>query len=713
MRRSGASLILALAAAGTPGHALAQSGPAGPSGAGAAPTELPGLTVEGRRERGDGPVEGYRATRTTSATRTDTPIREIPQSISVVPRQVAEDTAATRVEDLLGYAGGVTRQNNFGGQTLFNYAVRGFATGEFYRNGFPVNRGYQSTPDIATIERVEVLRGPASLLYGRGDPGGTFNIVTRQPLPFASYGGTGLFDHRGSLRGVLDATGPLDRDGNVAYRLTGVAENSRSFREFVETDRLLVAPALSWRATPDTTVTLEAEFLRNDQTFDRGVVAVNNRLGAVPIRRFLGEPNQGRIRTENAMAQLRVEHRINNDWTLRVGGQYLGGTLAGFSVEANRLLADGRSLARERRFRDYDWGDLDIQANLVGRFSTGPIRHTLLVGAELELYRNREILTRSNPATAPFALDIFSPAYGRPPPALTRRGDTLEQARTLAFYAQDQVEITPRLKAVAGVRVENFDQDFTQRAGGVASPQNRTAVTPRVGLIYDLAPSVSAYASVGRSFLPNRGGDAFGRSFAPEEGIAYEVGTKLDLLDGRLGVTAALFQIEKENVQTADPANTGFNIAAGEARSRGFDVSVAGELAPSWRVIGGYAYVDAEVTRGDAVLRAGSPLLNVPRHSASLLSVYEFGEGPLTGLGVGGGFTHVGSRSGENGNRAFRLPAYTTVDALAYYKVTENVRVNLNVLNLFDKEYYERSVSNVWVAPGAPRTVLGSVAFRF
>lgn len=713
MHRAPLVLTAALALGGLSLPASAQA-PSTPPAAAQPVTELPALEVEGQaiRERGDGPVQGYRATRTTSATRTDTPIREIPQSISVVPRQVAEDTAATRVEDLLGYAGGVTRQNNFGGQTLFNYAVRGFTTGEFYRNGFPVNRGYQSTPDIATIERVEVLRGPASLLYGRGDPGGTFNIVTRQPLPFPSYGGTGLFDHRGSLRGVLDATGPLDQEGNVAYRLTGVAENNRSFREFVETDRLLVAPALSWRATPDTTVTLEAEFLRNDQTFDRGVVAVNNRLGAVPIRRFLGEPNQGRFRTENAMAQLRVEHRINNDWTLRVGGQYLGGTLAGSSVEANRLLADGRSLARERRFRDYDWGDLDIQANLVGRLATGPIRHTLLVGAELELYRNREILTRSNPA-APFALDIFSPAYGRPPPAPTRRGDTLEKARTLALYAQDQVEITPRLKAVAGVRVENFDQDFTQRAGNVASPQNRTAVTPRVGLIYDLAPSVSAYASVGRSFLPNRGGDTFGRSFAPEEGIAYEVGTKLDLLDGRLGVTAALFQIEKENVQTADPANTGFNIAAGEARSRGFDVSVAGELAPSWRVIGGYAYVDAEVTRGDAVLRAGSPLLNVPRHSASLLSVYEFRDGPLAGLGVGGGFTHVGSRSGENGNRAFRLPAYTTVDALAYYKVTENVRVNLNVLNLFDKEYYERSVSTVWVAPGAPRTVLGSVAFRF
>lgn len=679
-----------------------------------APIELPMLDVEGRsfRERADGPVEGYRATRSGSATRTDTPIQEIPQSISVVPRQVLEDLGSTRVESALDYAGGIARQNNFGGQTLFEYGVRGFTTSEFYRNGFPVNRGYQAAPDAATIERVEVLRGPAALLYGRGDPGGTFNIVTRQPQDVAQYGLTGQTDSRGSLRGTVDAGGPLDAAGRFLYRLGAGRENTRSFREFVVTDRQFLAPNLTWRLSPETTITLEAEFLRNDQTFDRGVVAVRNRLGAIPRSRFLGEPNGGRIRNENAMTQLRLDHRLSNDWTLRVGGQYLGGSLTGNAIENSSLLGDGRSLVRERRFRDFEWTDFDLQASLVGQFATGPLRHTLSLGVEYENYRNREILLRSNPASAPYVIDIYNPAYVRTAPALTRRSDTLERTTTYAAFVQDQIAITPRLKAVAGVRLERFEQDFVQRATATASPQDHTAVTPRLGLIYDLTDQVAVYASAARSFKPNRGGDAAGRSFAPEDGVAYEAGVKLDLLQSRLGITAALFQIEKENVLTPDAANAGFSVAAGEARSRGFDVSVSGNLTPAWRIIGGYAYIDAEITR-DNLLRPGTPLVNIPRHSGSLLNVYEIQDGRLAGLGLGGGVTFVGARAGDASGSGFRLPSYTTVDALAYWRINENLRVNLNVTNLFDKDYYDRSVSSVWVSPGAPRTALASVSMRF
>ncbi len=672
---------------------------------------LPELAVTAAGERGDGPVDDYRATRSVSATRTDTPIREIPQSISVVPRAVLEDTAAVRVDAALDYVGGVARGNNFGGQTLYEYNVRGFATGEYYRNGFPMNRGYQGSPDTAAIERLEVLRGPASLLYGRGDPGGTLNIVTKQPVAENSAVLGGLFGSHGLWRGTIDTTGALRADGSISYRLNGAAEGGGSFRGHVESSRQYLAPAFTWQVSPDTTFTLEGEFLHNERTFDRGVVAYGNRPGVVPRDRFLGEPEVGNIRNTSGLGQLRFDHRINNDWSLRGGAQYFGGTLDGRAVEPSSLLADGRTLRRELRQRDFAWNDLNIQLNLVGRFTTGPVGHTLLAGIEYERYHNREILRRSNPGVSPFAIDILGPVYSQRLPALTRRTDTLENSNTYAAYLQDQISLTNRLKLVAGIRVEHFDQDFAQRNTGTASPQAQTAATPRVGLIYELTSNVSTYASYAQSFRPNRGGDISGRSFSPEKGEAYEVGAKFDLFSDRLSATAALFHITKENVLTANPADTTYSIAAGEVRSRGFDLTLAGNPMPGWRVIGGYAYIDAEVTR-DATLRPGTRLLNVPRHSASLLNVYEFQAGTLEGLGVGSGINLVGSRAGDTVGSTFRLPAYATVDLLAYYKIGDRVRLNLNVNNLLDRTYYDRSYNSVWVSPGAPLTVLGGVTIR-
>lgn len=673
--------------------------------------EVPEVAVTGRAERGDGPVVGYQATSTLSATRTDTPIREIPQSISVVPRAVLEDLSAVRIDAALDYAGGIARGNNFGGQTFYEYNVRGFATGEYYRNGFPLNRGYQASPDPAGIERLEVLRGPASLLYGRGDPGGTLNIVTKQPQAdsFAVIGG--LFGSNGLRRGTIDAAGALRADGTITYRLNGAVESGGSFRDQVDGSRQYVAPAFSWQVSPDTTLTVEGEFLRSDRTFDRGVVALGNRPGIVARGRFLGEPDVGDILNTSGLGQIRFDHRLNNAWSLRGGVQYFGGTLEGLAVEPSSLRPDGRTLRRELRERNFNWSDVDAQINLTGTFTTGPVTHTVLAGLEYEHYTNREVLNRSNPNAAPFAIDIFNPAYGQALPSLTRRSSTLERTDTIAGFVQDQIAVTDRLKVLAGVRVEHFDQGFTQRVTGTSSPQTQTAVTPRVGVVYDLTPEVSAYASYARSFRPNRGGDIGGRAFSPEEGQAFEVGTKLDLFDNRLSATAAMFHITRENVLTADPADSAFSIAAGEVRSRGFDLTLAGNLTPGWRVIGGYAFIDAAVTR-DNTLRPGSRLLNVPQHAGSLLNVYEVQEGKLQGLGLGAGVNVVGSRAGDTLGSGFRLPYYATVDLLAYYKVNERVRVNLNVNNVFDKGHYDRSYSNVWVSPGAPLTVLGGLTIR-
>jgi iron complex outermembrane receptor protein len=217
-------------------------------------------------------------------------------------------------------------------------------------------------------------------------------------------------------------------------------------------------------------VTLEGDFIRNDQTFDRGVVAVGNRLGAIPRSRFLGEPGDGRIRNENATLQLRMEHKLNNDWTLRLGGQYLGGTLEGYSTEASRLLADGRTLQRERRFRDYAWDDLSCRPAWSAASPPARCSTPCCSAWSTRTTATAKSYFAPTPTRHPSPIDVYNPVYGRTPPPLTRRTDTLEQTRTYAAFVQDQVTITPRLKAVAGLRVEQFEQDFAQRTTGVATP---------------------------------------------------------------------------------------------------------------------------------------------------------------------------------------------------------------------------------------------------
>ena len=679
----------------------------------AEPLALEEMQVTASAERADGPVQGYRATRSASATRTDTAIHETPQSISVVPAQVVEDIGATRLEDALDYAGGVERGNNFGGQGLTEFLVRGFSTQEFYRNGFAVNRGYPNMPDANTLERIEVLRGPASMLYGRGDPGGTFNIVSKQPQAERRTVLGSQVNTDGLRRGTLDTTGALDESAAFTYRLNLVAEGSDSFRDHVESERYNIAPVLRWQLNDDTALILEGDYLHNRHPLDRGLTRYPNQAGDLSRDRFLGEETAGKLTNQNATTQLRLEHQLDSQWMLRGGIQYLDGSLDGGAVENNGLAADGRTVGRNYSERWLNWNDLAVQANLEGHFDAAGLAHTLLLGVEFDDFNYDSQIDRSGGATSDFPIDLYDPVYGQPLPALTRTTTyDDENLKSYAFFLQDQITLTERLTAQVGARLERFEQRYENKLNPAGSwDQTHNAVSPRFGLIYDLTEELAVYANTSRSFKPNRGADRSSQAFDPEEGIAHEVGIKYELPEHDLSVTAALFHITKENVLTSDPVDSNYQVAAGEARSRGFDISVAGNITPQWRVIGGYAYVDAEVTESSsASMPVGTRLANVPRHSFNLLDTYEFAEGPLAGLGVGMGVKYVGDRKGGATRTAFDMDAYTTVDLLAYYPLTERVRLNLNLNNLFDEEYEERAWGNIWAYPGAPRTLQAGIA---
>lgn len=660
-------------------------------------------------------VRRYQARRSGSATKTDTPLDEVPQAVSVIPATVLDDLRSPRIEKALDYAGGVARQNDFGGLTMYEYSIRGLTTSEFYKDGFSVNRGYMNPQDLSNVERIDVLKGPASSLYGRGDPGGTINIVSKRPQndQFARLDlSAGRWDR---YRSSLDVNTPLNDEGTMLYRMNLAVEDNKSFRDYRSSERQFFAPAFSWELSPQTRLLVQAEVIRSSQVFDRGVVAPNDHLGSVSRSDFFGEPGDGEIDNNNESLQAEIEHDLNASWTVRLASHYKQGRLNGGATEASFLADEARTLNREYRYRDFDWQDSITQLELSGLVYTGDIEHNLLIGTEYERYAKDERLMRTRPIST---IDIREPVYGQPRPPFSvgpggRSTDRHELVHSRSLNLQDQMRLSEKLFGVIGARYDHYEHRLDNEVTGTRTEQTHEKITPRIGALYQLTPEVGVFANASQSFKPNTGAPrpGTGTSFDPEEGVGYEAGFKFDLLDSRLGMTVAAFHLTKENVLTADPADSTYQIAAGEVRSRGIDLQLTGQLTDEVRVIGAYAYVDAEVTK-DNTLASGSRLLNVPEHSGSLLGVYEFLDGGLKGLQLGGGVNYVGDRSGNVADSGFELPGYTTVDLLARYKATQDVTLGVNLNNAFDRTYYERSYSNVWVMPGEPRNLSLSLSLN-
>ncbi|WP_231512185.1 TonB-dependent siderophore receptor [Paucibacter sp. KBW04] len=673
-----------------------------------APATLPAVEVVGRTASG-----AYHAGDAAGA-KTELRLRELPQAVRVLTRQAIDDLGATKLDDVLDYVGGVSRQNNFGG-LWDNIAVRGLAGNEntgmaTLLNGFSSNRGFNAPRDLAGVERIEFLKGPAAALYGSSEPGGTLNIVSKRPLWKAGhalevYGGS--FDLK---RAALDSTGPLS--DTLAYRLNVAIEDRDSFRDHIHARREVVAPAFSLKLGADTMLDYNGELLRHRTPLDRGVVATaDGKLGVIPRERFLGEPADGDVTVDNRTHQLILSHDWSDHWRGRLGLAYRETGIHGFSTEPTALRTDG-TLTRQRRMRDYDSDDLALQAELQGRLRAAGVVHEVLLGAETFRFDMDTVMLRVNPSTAsPYAINIYQPVYGQPQPTPAANTDTLEHQRGTAFYAQDAITLAPQWRLLAGVRVDSFRQSLLNRRTIVTTRQDPSATSPRIGISWLPTSQWTVYASAGKSFRPNVGTDFGGQAFAPESGRALELGAKWESIGQRMGLTAALFDIRKRNVLTADPVNTGYSIAAGEVGSRGLELDFTGQVSSAWRVNASLVWNDVEVRR-DTTLPTGTRLLNVPRVNGSLLAVYESSFANGQRYGLGGGLTHVGARIGQTAT-SFELPAYTTAKLVGHWRINPTLRATLDVDNLFDTTHYTSSYSRVWVTPGASRTMTLGLQAKF
>ena len=646
----------------------------------------------------------YHALTVAGATKTDADPLDLPQSTRTLEADLLRDAGVTNLAGALDLASGIARQSDLGG-LWDSYAMRGF-TGDpnfgsdYMVNGFSSSRGYNGRRDVAGTQSIEILKGPASALYGRGEPGGTVNIVTKKPRFAPQYGIDLALASHGTRRAAADLTGPLS--DSVAYRFNLAHEAGSSFRDLVHTERTYVAPSILWHAGEDTTVSYEIEATRQRTPFDRGVVAVPGRL---PVSRFLGEPADGPVTVQSVGQQLFIQHALAEGWSVQGGASYRDSSLSGYSTEASDLAPDGRTLRRQRRHRDFAAIDRSARVELLGRLAN----HAVLVGADTYRFDDRRVQLRRNPSPAnPYALDLFAPVYGGVAAPLALSIDTLEHQRATGLYVQDQLNLTARWKALVGVRHDRYRQTVINHRTAAVNRQDLGATSPRAGLVYQPDATVALYASTARGFRPNSGISIDNQAFPAEESRSDEVGAKLDTPGGLAG-TLAVYRIRKKNVLTTDPANPDFSIPAGEVASRGVELDVSGRLRRDLKISASYAYTDARVTRGDNTIRTGSRVPNVPRHGANVLLVA--GDARMS---AGAGLAYVGERFGDvAASSDFRLPGYTTARLIAAYAPDKRWRIALNVDNLFDRRYYASSYSRLWVMPGSTRTATATVSYRY
>ena len=644
--------------------------------------------------------------------RTGTPLMDVPESITIVPRAIIDDQKAFNLEDVLRNVAGVARQAGRG----FNddFLIRGFRPAEgsmILRDQFPQAIDDLSPPaELWKVDRVEVLKGPNAFLYGRSEPGGIINLVTKKPLLEPGY----LFElDIGSFnlyRPAFDVTGPVPgTSDHLLYRLNGLYESADSFRDVVNGQKWFVAPALSWKLGADTAITFQFEYVNYERTRDTGVVAVGNRPARIPIETFLND-RADRISTQMYRAGYELIHRFSENWRIRNAFQFLRLTGSFVGTNVGTPNASGFATRSLSGFDNIENSAFEMQTDVVGRFTTGSLVHHPMVGIELtrQLF-NGDFASANGPVPG---INIFHPDSDQALPGTRSVTSWHIRHDDVSFYVQDEVRIFDVLRVIGGVRFDAlWERDEDPVTGNVRRDQSFTNFAPRAGLLYQPVPIFAAYFNYSQSFQPAAGTNPDGEGFEPVKGEGLELGAKLDPLKGRLLATLALYQITKQNVLNPDPLRVNFQVQTGQERSRGLELEVQGTILPGWNVIGAYAWTDARVTKDTNPARVGREKPNVPEHAASLWSRYTIQGGALKGLGFGGGVFYVGERPGDLLD-SYRLPAYLRLDAAISYQYRP-FYTQLNFQNITDTTYYVSGGSRSSIFPGAPFNMIGTLAVRF
>lgn len=669
-------------------------------------TKLPDVVVEG-----EVPTEpGYVSTNANTALKTDIPLLQTPQAVSVVPRAQLDDQRALKLEDAIKNVSGVTVGGYYSDWDY--YRIRGFnAAFTTFWDGL---RGdYGMSPEIYGMERVEVVKGPASALYGQGPLGGMVNLVSKRPRPenFAEVQFTG--GEFNFYEPAADVGMVLNDDRTVYARITALYRDQDSFVDYANKQRVFVAPAVTWEIGEATKITFLSQFWQDWNLFAmplpaRGTVLPNLN-GRIPTDRFLGDPNGDKSEQWRARLGYQFEHQFNETFSLR---QNL--SLNRMKQDWPDLLypstldADDRTLYRYPYDYEETLDRVGVDTALDVHFTTGSLEHKLTTGVDYYYTRSdstsRQIDYSDFPGSYP-AIDLFNPVYGGPLPAYATVASSVSKSDLVGIYVQDHIQATEQLTVTLGAR-------FDWTSSGADSEQG---FSPRAGLTYEFVKGIAAYGNYSQSFNPQWfSRDASGNVVDPETGDNFELGLKSSLCDGRVNTLLAVYQLTRRDVATANLATPDpfDSIAAGEQRSRGVEAEGSFQLTRGFDLTAAYTYTDAEITE-DNNLPVGARLAGVPEHMFSAWLKYTFREGPLRGLGFGFGGRYYTEQEGDSTyTNPFELPAYGLMDAAIYYnKGRFSAQVNVN--NLADKRYFAGAYNDLYVLPGEPRTIRATVGWTF
>jgi len=675
-------------------------------------------------------VGSFRPDESSTGTKTSIPLNEIPQGIGVANQALIQSQQDIRFADAAENISGVNRDLLAAGDVGSALTIRGLPLGVFsnyYRDSFPFDG--MAPSDTTDVARVEILKGPASVLYGRAASGGIVTLITKEPLPVAHGAVSFQADRYGTVRPTFDVTGPLESSGKLLYRLNGEFADSSNFRDDYNDRRFFLAPAVTWKPTGSTTIRFLAEYLHASIVNDYGIPALGDRPAPVKISNFYGEPWQRGL-FQSRVGGLDVSQDLGSRWVVR---SRFRGTLVNWDdldVSTGFLESDNRTLARFSEDAAYPLRFYDWQTDLTGIFKTGKVEHNVLIGFE---YGRQQVVQDAVYDDAP-PIDLYDPvpfSHTRPDNAALIANffnpsspdyfplDGTTKLSTHGGYIQDQMTLLPGLKVLAGARFEGFTQRYDEVVYGTHNRQDNVAALPRVGVTYQPLQPLTFYASYSRSFSPTLAAQFTpgGQPFKPEYGHQYEIGARESALHGRLASTLSFYRIRASNLLITNPGNPLASIQIGTTESKGIELETSGRILPGWDVLVAYAFNQAYIA-ADPVYPVGNIFQNAPRHSGRIWTVYELQRGPLRGLTFGGGIQALSYRFVDPSDDVV-LPGYGRLDAMAGYpfgparKDQKLFKLSVNVQNVTDRNYYESGNTPTVIFPGSPVNVLSRLEVRF